>query len=205
MLKDLGFSFEPTKSCIHPIDPSYFNPPCIHCFDNDGFELTLLEQQYYKENHFTVNHFLNHHGCQTQWFSLDDPNFILDHSLLLERKSFDDRAREQIESYCKQFPQLLKYLKLKPKWGIDFALEYYSGDSYMEVLHIEYDFYDYDQALKAKEVFQTRLLATDWNDFVSSLIKKKDEWVNLKGFQQNDFKAKHWGLSKAEDTLKSFV
>jgi hypothetical protein len=73
------------------------------------------------------------------------------------------------------------------------------------VLHIEYDYYDYDGAVKAKDEFQTKLLATDWYDFLSTLKKKKEEWVNLKGFQQNDYKARLWGLPKAEDTLKSFA
>lgn len=205
MLNDLGYSFDKTSLCETPIDNSLFKEETVSCFDNDGFELSLLEQSFYKENNFPLYNFLNHNCFQVKWFDMNDDNFVLDHSLLLERKSFGGEAKEQIVSFSKQFPQLLKYLKLKPKWGIDFSLEYYKDNEYIEVLHIEYDYYDYDEAVKAKDEFQTKLLSTDWNDFLLTLRNKKEEWVNLKGFQQNDYKARLWGLPKAEDTLKSFA
>lgn len=205
MLNDLGYSFDQTRACTNPIDIEFFSNETVSCFDNDGFELSLLEQSFYKENKFLLNSFLNHTCLQIKWFTMNDKNFVLDHSLLLERKGFSNEAKDQIQFYSKQFPQLLKYLKLKPKWGIDFALEYYKNETYIEVLHIEYDYYNYEEAVEAKDKFQTKLLATDWNDFLLTLTKKKEEWVNLQGFQQNDYKARLWGLPKAEDTLKSFA
>lgn len=205
MLKDLGYSFDRTLSCTSPLTVDLFRDETVSCFDNDGFELSLLEQYFYKRNNFPLYNFLNHNCFQVKWFDMTDNNFVLDHSLLLERKSFDGEAKKQIEFYSKKFPQLLKYLKLKPKWGIDFALEHYENDEYIEVLHIEYDYSDLDQAIEKKEMFQNKLLSTDWTDFLSTLKRKKDEWINLKGFQQNDYKARLWGLSKAEDTLKSFA
>lgn len=205
MLKDLGYLFDNSSSCTKPIDYCHFTERNISCFDNDGFELSLLEQLFYEANNYPLFDFLNHNCFQVKWFDLDDKRFFLDHSLLLERKDFSDEAKEQLESYSKKYPQLLKYLNLKPKWGIDFALEYYNDVDYYEVLHIEYDYDNYQDAVDAKEKFQTKLLNTDWNDFLSTLIKKKEEWVNLKGFQQNDYKARLWGLPKAEDTLKSFA
>ena len=205
MLSDLGYSFDQTRACKNPVNETAFKDDTVSCFDNDGFELSVLEQSFYKENNFPLHNFLNHNCFQVKWFTMNDDNFVLDHSLLLERKCFDGEAKEQIEFHSKQFPQLLKYLKLKPKWGIDFSLEYYEDNLYIEVLHIEYDYYNFDKAVEAKDKFQTKLLATDWNDFLSTLKKKKEEWVNLKGFQQNDYKARLWGLPKAEDTLKSFA
>lgn len=205
MLECLQVDFKSNPSCTKGIDNSHFTDRAVSCFDNDGFELSLLEQQYYKENTFPLFDFLNHTCFQVKWFTLDDKHFILDHSLILERKDFQGEAREEIIKHSKLFPQLLKYLKLKPKWGIDFSLEYFKDNEYIEVLHIEYDYYDYDEAVKAKDEFQTKLLSTDWNDFLLTLSKKKEEWVNLKGFQQNDYKARLWGLPKAEDTLKSFA
>lgn len=204
MLKDLGYSFDQTLSCTHPLNFDFFRDETVSCFDNDGFELSLLEQFYYKRNDFPLYNFLNHTCFQVKWFNMNDDNFVLDHSLMLERKSFSGEAKKQIQHYSKKFPQLLKYLKLKPKWGIDFALEYYKDDTYIEVLHIEYDYNDYDEAVKAKDNFQSKLLETDWNDFLTSLIRKKEEWANLQGFEQNDYKARYWGLPKAEITLKSF-
>ena len=110
----------------------------------------------------------------------------------------------QLEYKRKEYPQLNKYLNLVPKWGIDFLMEYYNENTYMEVLHIEMDYRSYGQAVEAKDFFQKKLLDTDWVDFAKSLIRKKDEWYFLPGMQQNDYKAKMWGLNKAETTQKAF-
>lgn len=206
MLELRNSTFSQQPSCSKPINQKHFTEENIKCFDNDGFELTLLEQAYYTQNGFFLQNHLNHNCLQHEWFVIKSPqNFILDHALLLERKSFTKKAREQIENNQKDFPQLKKYLYTTPKWGIDFSLEYYEDDLYFEVLHIEYDYQSYDEALNAKESFEKKLLATDWNDFVNVLKNKKDHWMSLKGFDQNNWKALFWGLPKAEATVKSFA
>ena len=92
-----------------------------------------------------------------------------------------------------------------PKWGFDFALEYYDESEYFEVLHFEYDYNNYEEAEYCKNRIEAKINDTDWKDFALLLKKKKDQWISLKGFEQNNFKAKLWGLMKAEDTVKSFM
>lgn len=177
----------------------------IRYFDNDGFELSYLEQEYYRENLVPVNAILNHACDQREWVSCNHVNFKVDHSMILQRWEFVKEARDQLESKKIQFPQLNKYLKLHSKWGLDFALEYYNGDIAIEVLHIENDYNNFYEALVAKDFFEKKFLTTDWEHFVQSLIKKRTQWEGLQGMEQNDWKAVHWGLNRAEKTLKAFT
>lgn len=176
----------------------------VRYFDNDGFELSLLEQEYYKENLVSINNILNHSCDQRVWLSCVHKDFKLDHSMILQRWEFVKAAREQLENKKILYPQLNKYLKLHSKWGIDFALEYYNEKEALEVLHIEMDYHNYYEAMGAKDFFQKKILSTDWEHFVQSIIKNKHHWESLQGMDQNDWKAAHWGLKKAEKTLKAF-
>lgn len=177
----------------------------LRYFDNDGFELSYLEQEYYRENGVKLNHILNHSCDQKPWMVGGDTNFKLDHSMLLQRWSFEGEAKDQLERMKKTFPQLNKYLSVVPKWGIDFALEYYNNNHWIEVLHIELDYRNYEEALEKKDWFQNKLKETDWPGFVKSLVIHKSEWEALPGMQQNDWKAAYWGLQKAEYTQKAFL
>ena len=177
----------------------------IRYFDNDGFELSFLEQEYYRENKVPITKILNHFCDQRVWMSGGNENFKLDHCMILQRWGFEGEAKEQLLRYKNKFPQLNKYLSLVPKWGIDFALEYYNGDDWFEVLHIEMDYRSYDQALENKLWFEEKLNSTDWNDFANRLKNNRSEWEALTGMQQNDWKAVYWGLNRAEYTEKAFV
>ena len=177
----------------------------IKYFDNDGFELSYLEQEYYRENKVPMKKILNHICDQRVWISCEDKRFKVDHSMILQRWEFVQHARMQLEDKKTKYPQLNKYLRLSKKWGLDFALEYYDDKEALEVLHIETDYSNYYEAAGAKQFFEKKILSTDWNDFVQSLIKDKAQWEGLQGMEQNDWKARHWGLLKAEKTLKAFI
>ena len=199
---DNNFNYD--LSINKPIDTSKINEYSIQYFDNDGFELSKLELEYYKENKVYLEDCLNHLGCQKQWIKCENNKFKIDHSLLLQRYYFIEQAKEQLKKYKKQFPQLNKYLRLKPKWGLDFALEYYDSNHAIEVLHIELDYNNYFLALEVKEELEKRILNTDWVDFTECLKIKKNQWKDLPGMEQNDWKARYWGLEKAEFTQKAF-
>ena len=180
------------------------NEQYIRYFDNDGFELSFLEQEYYRENNIKLSSQLNHPCCQKEWFICKDERFKVDHSLLLQRYYFVGEAELQLLSKKEKFPQLNKYLRLKPKWGLDFALEFYDNNHAIEVIHIEMDYNNYYAALEAKAKLEEKILNTDWYHFTDSLKFKKLQWQHLPGMEQNDWKARHWGLNKAEFTQKAF-
>lgn len=190
---------------VKPVEDFKINDKTVMFFDNDGFELSVLEQEYYLENDIFLNPILNHSCDQREWVRCNDKNFKIDHSILLQRWKFAKEAKKQLKNKINAFPQLNKYLKLQNKWGLDFALEYYDQENSLEVLHIETDYKNYEEALQGKEIFEKKLLATDWHDFVKSLIKNKHKWESLQGMDQNDWKAVHWGLKKAEITHKVFI
>ena len=186
-------------------NPSNFTEDSLKYFDNDGFELTELEKEFYLSNGIELGDCLNHSADQKDWFLCNHEKFIIDHSLLLQRWEFDGYARDQLYEFCKQFPQLNKYLRLKAKWGYDFALEYNDGYEVIEVIHIESDFRNFEQSLQARSEAELKILNTDWEDFVKKLKNKYTEWRHLPVMEQNDWKASYWGLKKAETTYKAFV
>ena len=174
-------------------------------FDNDGFQLNPLEQSYYRAERVEIHECLGVWAAQYPWIELKEQNnFILDHSFVVTRCDYRSAARGQLERFAQSIPYLRKYLLLRPKWGIDFALEYYTEDDYIEVLHIEQDFDTYEKAQRAKELIEQRIIHTDWNDFTRNILSRKHEWSHLQGMARNDWKAQYWGLDRAEHTLKAF-
>lgn len=205
MLKLSYNTFESNLKINSTVTQAFFTEENIRYFDNDGFELTGLEKAFYCASGIVIDSCLNHSSDSKEWFICNDEKFKIDHSVLLQRWEFVDEAYDQLVSLKNQFPQLNKYLKLKAKWGYDFALEYYDDDEVLEVLHIENDFRTYSLALESRGHVERMILSTDWNDFVKSLNRKKEVWINLPAMQQNDWKAVHWGLNRAETTFKAFL
>lgn len=188
-----------------PVDHLFFNADSINYFDQDGFELTVLERASYEANGVSITNILNHRSDQKQWIQLNDSCFKIDHSAIMQRWNFVSQARDQLSEFQPKLPQLKKLLNLKPKWGLDFNLEYYDDHNYIEVIHVEIDHRNYYEAMVSKENLENKIINTDWYDFVQSLLKHKQEWSNLQGFAQNDWKARHWGLSRAEITEKAIA
>jgi hypothetical protein len=188
------------------VDDGLFSFPNIRHFDNDGFQLNHLEQAYYQVEGIEIPECLGVHAAQVDWFELHDPagSFILDHSLLITRFCYSGSAEAQLRGWSGQFPQLKKFLMLKPKWGLDFALEFTHENEYIEVLHIEQDFDSYRRAEDARGLLEIQLTNTDWWDFTDQLLKHKSQWESLQGQARNDWKAQYWGLDKAEHILKAF-
>ena len=186
------------------IDDNLFSADRIQYFDNDGFELSYLEQEYYIKNNIKLSNILNHSGDQKIWIKSDSNLFKIDHSMLLQRWEFVNHSRSQIKAHSRTFPQLNKYLMLKSKWGLDFALEYFNEDIALEVMHIETDSYNYYEILGLKQFYEEKILSTDWNCFVNYLLKNKHCWEGLQGLEQNDWKASQWGIKKAEKIIKAF-
>lgn len=205
MLSVTRCSFDEKLHLTKPTDVESFTEHNIQYFDNDGFELCGLEYEFYRSNNVELNNVLNHRCNQKVWFVCNDNCFKLDHSLILQRWDFQENARDQLDQFRNKFPQLNKYLKIVPKWGIDFALDYYYNDTFLEVIHVETDYRNYEEALEAKTFFESKILNTDWKDFVKSILSHEDQWNTLTGFQQNDWKAVHWGLQKAEITEKAYA
>jgi hypothetical protein len=100
---------------------------------------------------------------------------VLDHCMLLTRYAFAGEAREQLEELKKNRPIVNKLLSIKPKYGIDFSLDYVTHDVIMEVIHIEQDFTTLKEANEAKEQLEHIIDTTDWYQGVVDLQRKRHE------------------------------
>lgn len=176
-------------------------------YDKDGFELNKAEQKFYAANNLPIVDCLNHLCWQEPWFALESKkhNLILDHSMFLCRASYCNQALEQLQELRSDIPTADLIMRTRQKWGFDFALDAVAEDGTVyEVLHIEYDNYDYQTFCDQMQQFDFKVRHTDWVDCARMIWDKRDEWQQLTGFAQNDWKS--WfliGWRKAEYTEKS--
>jgi len=178
-------------------------------FDKDGYEVpTPLEHLHYEANGIELNREIQFHIAPVQeWYhdvEQSEHGLVLDHCMLLTRYAFAGEARDQIIEVSKTRPILQKLLNIKPKWGIDFSLDYVTHEVVMEVIHIEQDFDNVDEATQAKERLEQIIDNTDWYDGAMRLWQRKDEWINLSADDHSDYKAQFFGWHRAFDNKKVF-
>lgn len=178
-------------------------------FDKDGYEVpTPLEYLHYEANGVKLNREIQYHIAPAQeWYTdteQSENGLVLDHCMLLTRYAFAGEARQQLEEVCKNRPILQKLLNIKPKWGIDFSLDYVTHDLVMEVIHIEQDFNNLEEAEAAKERLEKIIDNTDWYEGAMMLYARRDEWINLSSDDHSDYKAQFFGWARAFDNRKVF-
>ena len=192
-----------------PISKSQVETLPFKDFDKDGYEVpTPLEYLHYEINGVELNREIQYHIAPVQeWYTdveKSEHGLVLDHCMLLTRYAFAGAAREQLIEVCKNRPILQKLLNIKPKWGIDFSLDYVTHDIVMEVIHIEQDFDNLEAAEAAREHLEKIIDNTDWYDGAIRLWKKRDEWINLSSDDHSDYKAQFFGWARAFDNRKVF-
>lgn len=187
---------------VDDLDPSDFK-----FYDKDGFELNIAEQKFYKINGLPLIDCLNHLCWQEPWFELEDnnSNLILDHSMFLCRSSYSGDAANQLLELKSQIPSADLLSRTKQKWGFDFALDAVAEDGTVyEVLHVEYDDYDFERFKLKMLMFEWTVRHTNWYDAAEQIWKNRESWQNLKGFEQNHWKSNYLlGWAKAEYTEKT--
>ena len=192
-----------------PIERQLVETLPLKDFDKDGYEVpTPLEHLHYTENGIELNREIQFHIAPVQeWYydmEASEQHLVLDHCMLLTRYAFAEEAREQLEEVCVHRPILKKLLNIKPKWGIDFSLDYVTHDIVMEVIHIEQDFDNAEEAYDAKQRLESIIDNTDWYEGAIRLWKCKDEWENLSSDDHSDYKAQFFGWARAFDNKKVF-
>jgi hypothetical protein len=177
-------------------------------YDKDGFELNRAEQKFYTAMGLPINYpCLNHTCWQEPWFELESAELrlILDHSIFLCRCNYNGAALEQLKKLQQEIPLTDLLIKTRCKWGFDFALDAVADDGTIyEVLHVEYDHYDYEYFKNRMIDFEWTVRHTDWVDAARRVWQARDQWQILQGFDQNHWKAEYLlGWTKAEYTEKT--
>lgn len=189
---------------LDPVAKIIYQPTLedVALFDQNGYDLTPIEQHFAYGN-FTRTHPHRDHirALKQDWFTqqIKIEGAILNHSLLFERKAYDGRALEQLKFWAKELPILNKIIAMRPKWGLDFSMDYVDrmGNAF-EVLHWEYDCFNYEEICAVKEYIEPKLLEINWDDAAANLIKYKHEWHGLDFFAQSDWKCKYFGIPKEQ-------
>jgi hypothetical protein len=183
-----------SASCIPSIDT-------VDLFDQNGYDLSQLELMYSVANNGWASVHRNHHHIALRkiWFSHppSDRGAVLNHSLLFERKGYSGEAKTQLEAWAKSVPLFWKVLKIRPKWGFDFSIDWTDEDgNVFEILHYEFDGFDYNEVDEQRQWHEQKFLSIDWEDAARTMLARKDEWHNLEFFEQSHWKCQFFGIGK---------
>lgn len=202
--------FNPHPYLTTPIEKFLVETLSLRDFDKDGYEVpNPLERMHYEAQGIDLDCDIQYHTAPVQPWYLDleqsEEGLVLDHCMLATRWAFAGEARQQIQQAAQHRPILNKLLGIQPKWGIDFSLDWVDHSGCMEVIHIEQDFGDYDQAVDAKQRLEYIIDHTDWEQGARDLMRRKQEWVNLSSDDHSDYKAQFFGWHRAFDNRKVFA
>ena len=195
--------FNPNPYYDQSIKSMFATPPreSVELFDQNGYDLTRLEQMYAVANGYdlTTHRNKDHITLRQDWFidknHTDGPH--INHAYMFERKGFKGDAPEQLKAWGTNNSHMHKLVAMKPKWGLDFSIDYCDIDgNVFEVLHWEFDGFEYDEIANKKIVMDDFLLKQDWDHAASQILKHKNDWHHLGFFEQSEWKTKYFGIDK---------
>lgn len=173
---------------------------CVKYFDQNGYDLCPLEREFAKVNcDVDLTAYKGVHiSIHRPWYHQEEKTsgYVLNHSMLLERKGYGGHALEQLKSWARMNPLIYKLINYKSKWGIDLSLDYVDeAGNCMELFHYEYDSFDYPLLMRVKKQVEDLVERTDFDEVAQDLLAKKDEWFNLEFFEQSKYKTDYFGLN----------
>ena len=186
-----------------PLTNIFACPPkdLVDLFDQNGYDLTKLEQLYAVANgeNTTKHRDAEHITLRKTWFEDDSPESgpHINHSVMFERKGYTGEALEQLKSWTQYRPHFHKLVAMKPKWGLDFSIDYCDRQgNVFELLHWEFDGFEYNEIADKKANMEEFLLNQDWDDRAKIMLERKEEWHKLGFFEQSEWKTRFFGIDK---------
>ncbi|GAA5080758.1 hypothetical protein [Lysobacter panacisoli] len=174
-------------------------PEYVELFDQGGYDLSPLEKLFAAANgQKFCAHREHRHAIRSTWLvspSTKNDGAVLNHALLLERKGFAGEALDQLKDWAQANPLMYKLVKLRPKWGLDFSMDYADRDgNVFEVLHFEYDSFVYEEIQTRVGKYTEYFMSVDWDDCAKRVLAHRDEWIDL-GFEaQSAWKCDFFGI-----------
>lgn len=193
---------DPNGYWDQPIAKMIFKPTVddVDLFDQNGYDLTVLEQHFaYTNDRRPLAHRKHRMAIKQDWFQQQRKieGAVLNHSLLFERKGYAGAALLQLKQWARELPLIYKIIAMRPKWGLDFSMDYVDREgNAFEILHWEYDGFDYEEICAVKAAVEPKILAIDFEQAAQDLIKYKDKWHHLGFFEQSDWKCDFFGIPK---------
>ena len=178
-------------------------PPkeAVEFFDQNGYDLTKLEQLYAVANGANTTRHRNseHITLRQTWFEDDSPESgpHINHAVMFERKGYSGEALQQLTTWAGYRPQFHKLIAMRPKWGLDFSIDHADREgNVFELLHWEYDGFEHDEIQNKKIRMEEFLVNQDWTDRAKTMLARKDEWHGLGFFEQSEWKTRFFGIDK---------
>lgn len=174
----------------------------VALFDQNGYDLTPIERHYAYSN-------VSKPKCQREiryaikqdWYiqPYKIEGAVLNHSSLFERKGYTGAALAELQEWAKQLPLLNKIISIRPKWGLDFSVDWVDREgNAFEILHWEWDSFNYEEIIQVKSIIEPVLSKVDWDDAGKQVLLKKSEWHHLDFFKQSDWKCKYFGIPREQ-------
>jgi hypothetical protein len=164
-------------------------------FDQNGYDLTRLEQLYADANYTDVSKVRWRTAIRTDWFTSNSISAAhINHASLFERKGYTGAALEQITEFAKTVPLIYKLAHLRPKWGIDMSIDYVDEEKAFEVFHYEWDDFDCDSVIAKQQEIENIVLNIDWDDAAHAIWQRRDDWISLDFSGQSKYKTDFFGL-----------
>ena len=195
--------FDTTPYWKEGIKSVFACPPkeTVELFDQNGYDLTKLEQLYAVANGATITTHRNseHKTLRQTWFTEDtvESGPHINHAFMFERKGYSGDALLQLQNWSDYRPHFHKLIAMRPKWGLDFSIDYCDKEgNVFELLHWEYDGFEYNEIADKKAHMDEFLLQQDWDDRAKTMLERKEEWHGLGFFEQSAWKTKFFGIDK---------
>ena len=109
----------------------------------------------------------------------------------------EGEALKQLQGWAPNNTHLYKLINMKPKWGLDFSIDYCDREgNVFELLHWEYDGFQHDEIAENKTAMEQFLKQQDWQDRAKTMLERKSEWHHLGFFEQSEWKTRFFGIEK---------
>ena len=200
-----------TKPIAKP--KSWFMTTPLDNFDREGFQLSPIEQEYYQANNVLLTDKDisvkksgedDWNAVLHTWFRQDiqHENIYLDHSYISVRYRFEGEALEQLLYHAKSRPELYKIAYVKSKFGDDFCVDWCNEDGVYELIHWEWDFYDYSALIRHVIHCEHALSGFNWEEYREKLTNLPAGIADRASDEYLSWQSQFFGMSKPFRYLK---